>query len=162
MIVSFDIAMPAEANVMKVQVDPGDLVDALEWVSTGKSNGLDNHAYIRRQDGRVVWTGEGIDEELPDDLDDDGAYVAVPDKHDLDLGNDLAIRFAEDHLPNSVDKVEDFFHERGAWSKFKSLLDSVGELENWFAYEQAALEKGLTDWAKEAGFVVVKRPSGRM
>jgi hypothetical protein len=158
----FEIAEPAKANVMSVQVDLGDLVDALEWVSTGESNALDTHAYVRKRDGQVFWTGEGIDEEPPDDLEDEGAYVSVPDKHELDLGNDLAVRYAEDQLPDSVDKVEGFFHKRGAWSKFKSLLDSVGQLEKWFAYEQAAIEKSLTDWAEENGFVVVKRAAKRL
>ena len=85
----------------------------------------------------------------------------MPVKNDLDLGNDLAVRCAEDHLPKSVDQVERYFRQRGAWSKFKSHLDSAGHFEKWFAYEQRAIEASLTEWAERNDFAVTKNVAAR-
>lgn len=146
---------------MSVQVDLDELELAMEWLWATRDSFTNSYACVSRHDGKVWWVGEGVEEEPPEDIEDDDAYVAVPDKYDLDLGNDLAVRYAEDHLPKSVDKVEDFFRKRGAWSRFKSYLDSVGHLEKWFDYERAAVEKSLTEWAELNGFSVTRKGAGK-
>lgn len=134
-----------------VRVDFDELIDACDWVSAGAS--IDVQAYINRLDGRIYWQGEGVDEDPPEDAGDDDAWIAVPNRNELDLGRDLALRFVEEHLPGSYAKVDGFFHSRGAYAKFKSLLDSAGQLQTWYAYERVAQREGLTRWCLDNGFV---------
>jgi hypothetical protein len=38
------------------------------------------------------------EEDLPDDLETSDRYLAIPHKNDLDLGNNLALRFVEEQF----------------------------------------------------------------
>ena len=143
---------------MTVHVDLEQLTDACEWVSAGAS--INAEAYINKRDGRIYWQGDGVDEDRPDDADDVGAWVAAPSRNELDLGRDLALRFVDEHLPRSYDKVEGFFHKRGAYANFKALLDAAGQLERWHAYENAALEEALMTWCADNAFVPTKKAVG--
>ncbi len=146
---------------MSVHVDLDELLDALEWVSAGETAALDAQAYVGRLDGQIHWQGEGVDEDPPEDADDDAAYVAVPPKSELGLGRPLALSFVAEHLPSSLDKVEGYFRKRGAYAHFKSLLDAAGRLDQWYAYEQAAIEQSLTQWGAENGFLVSRKAADK-
>lgn len=67
-----------------------ELLDAFEIVSLDRY--ADNRAYVCRQSGKVysrmdpLHVGEEWAGELPDDVEDGEKYLAVPGKHDLDLG----------------------------------------------------------------------------
>lgn len=126
-----------------------DLVDALEWVSGGGAAALDCEAFVSRDGGKVHWSGDGADEELPPDIADEGLYIPVPSKHDLDLGRSLAIRFAEEFVPDLHDDVREYFRKPGAYSRFKTLLDRAGKLEAWFEYEKVATDQALRKWCEE-------------
>ncbi len=141
---------------MSVTVSLDELLAAFEWVSAGEVAGLDREAYVSRATGTVHWTGEGADEELPKDIEDESLYIAVPRKHEFDLGRSLAIRFVEEHLPGSRGTVDGFFRKRGAYSHFKSLLAQAGQLDAWHAYEQAAIENALREWCEGNGLVLVR------
>ncbi len=144
---------------MTVRVDLDDLAQACEYVSAGRDTGTAAEAFISRADGRIHWRGEGIDDDmLPDDIDDDAAYVCVPGEREFDLGSDVAIRFAEEQLPDALDQVEDIFHRRGAFSKFKTLLGRADKLDAWYAYEESAKDAALAAWAADHGFLAVKKP----
>jgi hypothetical protein len=73
--------------------------------------------------------------------------VAVPHKYDLNLGNNLALTFAEEQLADSYETVSNFFRHRGAYGKFKDLLARKGELEAWYEFEAKATELALREWA---------------
>jgi hypothetical protein len=137
---------------MNVPVDLDELLAAHEWVSAGEAAAVDAEAYISRIDGQIHWCGEGVDEELPEDIEDGSLYIAVPHKSELGLGRSLALRFAEEHLPRSWEEVDGYFRKRGAYSRFKSLLERVGRLDAWHQYEQAAKEEALREWCAENGF----------
>jgi hypothetical protein len=107
----------------------------------------------------VYWRGTaefGIDEELPEDIDDPDRYVAVPHKSDLDLGRDLVFRFAKHHLPDAYELVYDFFRKRGAYGRFKDLLIRKGQLEHWNDYEDKATRQALRDWCEENGLDIAE------
>jgi|SRR5438105_3832269 len=141
---------------MSVPVNFDELFAAYEWVSGGEALAMDCEAYISRSAGTVHWCGEGVDEELPEDIEDGTLYIAVPHKNEFDLGRSLAFRFVEEHLPRSRETVYEFFRKRGAYSKFKSLLASSGQLDAWHKYEEAATESALREWCEENGFVLVR------
>ena len=141
---------------MSTPVSLEDLLAAFEWVSAGESAAIDCAAYVSKTTGRVHWSGEGVDEELPADIEDGTIYVAVPDKSELDLGRSLALRFAEHHLPHAYETVHQFFRKRGAYSHFKALLERAGQLEAWHAYERNAVEEALVQWGNEHDLTCVR------
>ena len=126
-----------------------DLVAAFEWVSSDPD--LEASAYVRRSDGHVFWSTEVVDieDELPDDLEDGTKYVAVPHKHDLDLGNSLALRFVSEVLPSRYAEAAAFFRRPGAYRKLKDMLEREDKLEQWYVYESSAVETALDAWAAE-------------
>ncbi len=140
---------------MSVLVSLDELLSAYEWVSAGEAAALDCEAYVGRTTGKVHWCGEVVDEEPPEDIEDGSLYIAVPHKTDFDLGRSLALRFVEEHLPREREAVHDYFRKRGAYSKFKSLLERVSQLDAWHEYERAATETALHEWCEENGFTLV-------
>lgn len=141
---------------MSTSVNLEDLLTAFEWVSVGDSAAIDCAAYVSKATGKVHWSGEGADEELPEDIEDGTIYVAVPDKSELDLGRSLALRFVEDRLPQEYKTVYQFFRKRGAYSHFKSLLERAGQLQAWHDYERNAIEEALLNWGEQHGFTCAR------
>jgi hypothetical protein len=145
---------------VSVPVDIDELLAAYEWVSAGEAATVDDEAYLSRVSGSVVWCGEGIDEEAPEDIEDGSVYIAAPHKIELGLGRSLVLRFVEEHLPRSRATVLEYFRTRGAYSRFKALLAQAGQLDAWHRYEQAATEEALSQWGAENGFIVSRKVSG--
>jgi hypothetical protein len=135
---------------MSATVQFADLLEAFEWVSASAT--YETAAYVSRTTGKVYWSSaEGLDEELPEDIEDGAVYVAVPHKNDLDLGRNLALRFVSERLPRSYDTVSGYFGSRGAYARFKGLLERAAQLDAWYKYEEAAVEQALREWGKEEG-----------
>jgi hypothetical protein len=140
-------------------VKADDLAMAEEWVS----GDIENGAWVCRETGKIYWkTGDpGMvddeDEELPEDIHDESKYVPVPGKYDLDLGNELAYAFAKEFLPDDYDHVRGIFRRKGAWSRFKDLLERKGLLEEWYAYSDRREVEALVEWG-EANGLDVERP----
>lgn len=140
---------------MSVTVSLDELLTACDWVSGAESIAMSCEAYVGRKTGAVHWLGEGVEEEPPEDIEDGSLYIAVPPKSELDLGRSLAIRFAEEHLPQHCEAVYGFFRKRGAYANFKSLLDRAGQLDAWHEYERVASESALREWCTDNGFELV-------
>ena len=130
-----------------------DLLSAFEWVSSSQD---DSEAFVSRVTGDVHWSSStmGLDERLPEDIEDRSIYVPVPNKHDLNLGKHLALAFAEEQLADSYQAVADFFRQRGAYGRFKDLLERKGLLQAWYDFEAKAIESTLREWATEEGLSV--------
>ncbi|MGH8602631.1 MAG: hypothetical protein ACREXR_07595, partial [Gammaproteobacteria bacterium] len=86
---------------------------------------------------------------VPDNLETSDRYIAVPHKNDLNLGRKLALSFVEQKLPDDYNTVAGFFRNRGAYSRFKDLLESRGVLEKWYLFEASAMETALREWCQE-------------
>jgi hypothetical protein len=125
-----------------------DIVDGFEFASFGGFG--ENQAYLCRQSGEIYLYSEFSDmdepEELPDDIEDAEKYLPIPDKRDLGLGKSLVLDFARQFLPEGFDNVRDIFRRRGAYGKFKNLLERKGALEKWYDFERAATERALREW----------------
>jgi hypothetical protein len=121
-----------------------------------------HQAHVSLDTGQIYWFSElnPTEQELPDDFETSDRYIALPHKNTLGLGRNLALSFAQDELPNRYREVVAMFHRKGAYHRFKSLLDSVGLLDKWYKFEQAALEKALQDWCAENDIQIVEAPSG--
>jgi len=135
-----------------------DLEDAYEFVCAGVM--FDSHAYVCRETGRIFWTSDddgALDEdELPDDLGMSDRYVEVPGQRDLDLGRVLVMEFVDRHMPDDSDLVAGFFRKRGAYSRFKDFLDSKGQLDAWYKFENEAVRKALREWCEENGLEIAE------
>ena len=130
-----------------------DLLAAYDWVSSSPN---DSMAFVSRLTGVVHWSSSTIelDEELPEDIEDGRVYVAVPNKHDLNLGNNLALTFTEDLLADSYQTVANIFRQRGAYGRFKDLLERKGLLQAWYDFEAKKTELALREWAAEEGLSI--------
>jgi hypothetical protein len=128
-----------------------DLLAAFEWVNSSAPG--ENSAFVSRKTGATHWTSAlmELEDELPEDIEDDSIYVAVPHKNDLDLGKNLVLNFMDERLPESCATVATFFSQRGAYRRFKDLLERKGMLEAWYEYEAQAVEQALRTWSEENG-----------
>jgi hypothetical protein len=130
-----------------VTIKYDDLSAAFDFVSFAAP--FEHRAFVSLDTGTIHWISETspIDEEdLPDDLETSDRYIAVPHKNDLDLGNRLALRFAEEQLPHRYASVESCFRHRGAYARFKDLLAAEQCLDKWYAFEAECTERALRDW----------------
>lgn len=132
-------------------VSYADLLATFDWVSAAAP--MENSAFVSRETGVTYWTSMRmpLEDELPDDIDDASLYLAVPHKNELDLGKNLALRFADEQLPDSIATVAGFFRQRGAYGRFKDFLDRQGQLQAWYDYEARAVEQALREWSEENG-----------
>lgn len=129
-------------------VDFSELLDAFEFVSSGSPGECE--AYLSLDTGQCYWRSDvSGDDELPDDFDTSDRYIAVPHKNELDLGRGLVIAFTEQEMRDAVDRVWGFFGRRGAYRRFKDLLEYNGLLEKWYDYANRATERALREWCEE-------------
>lgn len=77
-------------------------------------------------------------------------YIAIPHKNDLELGKRLVLRFADEFLPDVLDEVYDIFRRRGAYGRFKNLLERRGMLSQWYEYEEKSQKEALRRWCEDS------------
>lgn len=132
-----------------------DLLAAFDWVSAAAP--MENSAYMCRTTGKTFFASGlmDVEDELPEDIEDGTVYVAVPHKTDLNLGKSLAIRFTDEHLPDSYGVVCGFFRQRGAYGRFKGLLERKNSLDAWYEFEAQAVERALREWSRENEITLV-------
>jgi hypothetical protein len=140
---------------MKPRID----LDQLELLMDAVSfqGPLEAKAYACREDGTLLLDVEGSEDVIPDGIEDDARYIAVPDKRDLDLGQSLVHAFVRSHMPTQVDTVHDLFRRRGGYRRFKDFLERCDMLERWYDFENERVTAALAEWAEENGFEVVRR-----
>ena len=130
-----------------------DLLDGFEFSSFGGSEQI--VAYIGLDSGTVYLTSseqefEAASEiELPADIHTSDRYVAIPGKNDLDLGRDLALSFVRQHLADDYETVFAYFTKRGAYARFKNLLDDRNAMERWYEHQRVETEIALRAWCKD-------------
>jgi hypothetical protein len=118
---------------------------------------FENAAYIDKNTGQIYFDTDAVDfeEEQPDNFEDGRIYIAIPHKNDLDLGRNLVYQYIEQYLSESSDTVRAFFRKKGAYSRFKDLLERKGRLEAWYVFEQQTVELALREWADRHDFQII-------
>ncbi|MGA9267376.1 MAG: hypothetical protein WBV79_13130 [Rhodomicrobium sp.] len=131
-----------------MRVNLKDLHEAFAFVAAG--SGGEHQAFLCKQSGTLYYHSELCDDFdiLPDDIDDIDKFLPVPDKKELDLGKPLALAFTREFLPGDFDDVRQFFRRRGAYARFKGLLDQRDALAQWYAFEAKAEEQALREWCE--------------
>lgn len=116
------------------------------------SLGGDIEAYIDTQTGKVIIDEHGMfgveDEPIPDDLFENDRYISVPYKQDLDLGSRLVFKFTSKIMPDDYEKVRNIFSKRGAYGRFKSLLENRNMIDSWHQFENEKTMQALVDWCQ--------------
>ena len=109
-----------------------------------------------RQTGAVLCHSDELDEfgPLPDNIDDADRYVPVPDQHELDLGKPLPLEFTREHLPDCYEQVREIFSHRGAYARFKDLLERHHSLDAWHQWEDEQTKQALRTWCADNGITL--------
>ena len=109
-----------------------------------------HNAYLCKETGEIFYTSEmGDSDELPEDIDDLDKYIAIPHKNELDLGKALVIEFISEYFPEELDRVYSIFSRKGAYSRYKDLLESKSALEDWYKFENERQKMALKEWCRE-------------
>jgi hypothetical protein len=150
-------ASPMSTPASPVTVALDELILALDWVSDLSTSG--NMAFVCRETGRMFMTSEEdfggeIEPDLPSDIDDVEKYAIVPSRQDLRLGKRLAVRFVQTSLPSRLEETYTIFAARGAYARFKDMLECEQALDAWYAFEAEAVERGLREWAESESLAV--------
>jgi hypothetical protein len=136
-------------------INLADLSEAFDFVSAAPPG--DHSAYVSLETGAIHWVSDDDAfemDDVPDDLETSDRCIEVPHRHDLDLGNGVPLRFTDERMPRRYRDVERMFRRRGAYARFKDLLDQEGLLDQWYAYETAVTERALRAWCERVGLQV--------
>lgn len=122
-----------------------DLQDAFEFVSVGTG---EHEAFLCKKSGKIYFHSDLADDldELPDDVGDSDKFLQIPDKRAFDLGKPLVLDFAREFLADDFEDVRQFFGKKGAYARFKGLLERRGALDQWYAFEAKAEVNALRAW----------------
>lgn len=130
-----------------------DIESAFMFVSMAPE--FQNSAILSRETGEIYYVSEiGDSDELPDDVDDADKYIEIPHKNELDLGKALVLEFVSEHLPEDLQEVIRIFNRKGAYARFKQLLEGKDMLDQWYEYENRRQETSLREWCTENGIEV--------
>lgn len=125
-----------------------DIEGAYDFVSFGPYG--DHSALLDRSTGKIHWHSESGDlDAITDDLWSSDDTIEIPHKNDLDLGRDLVFDFISSHSPDDYGTVQQIFRCRGAYSRYKELLESKGLLQKWYDFEQNTQSTALRQWCKD-------------
>ncbi|NYT10252.1 MAG: hypothetical protein GKC09_10035 [Methanosarcinales archaeon] len=115
-----------------------------------------NKAFLCLDNGEIYYRSEWDDPKIEDEDEDEDEdefdcnhFIEIPHKNDLDLGQVLVIEFAEEHLPDDLDLVQRIFDHRGAYRRFKDLLDERDLLQTWYDYEDTREKEALRTWIQD-------------
>jgi len=132
-----------------------DIEDAFLFVSSD-SYGM-HSAILDQKSGQIYYRSErgDIDDISEADLDWE-VCIDIPHRNDLGLGQQLVFEFVEMYLPEEYQRVEHFFRRRGAYRRYKNLLDSKGLLQRWYDFENQHEEKALREWCEDNEIALVE------
>ena len=133
-----------------------DIEDAFFYVSSAPQ--LTNSALLCKETGEIFYISEmGDSDELPEDIEDSEKYIEIPHKNDLDLGKRLVMDFVTEYCPELLGKVNNIFSRKGAYSRYKELLESKGLLDKWHNYENQRTKDELRQWCTDNGIELTDR-----
>lgn len=130
---------------MKIEFD--EVENAFLFVCMGP--GHVNSVILNKETGEMYYQSEyGDSDELPEDINDE-KYIELPDKSELNLGKRLVFQLVKKFMSEKMDKVEEIFSKKGAYARYKDLLEYQGKLNEWYAYENEAQTKALKEWCED-------------
>ena len=130
--------------------------EQLESAFMMTDGGMGAECYIDPGNGAIYCFDSMGDSEdsVPPDFDPESA-ISIPNKYDLDLGNQLVFDFVAGQIPEHYDEVRDIFRKKGAYSRYKELLYRLGKEQDWYAYEERRTREALVEWCAENGITLI-------
>ncbi len=127
--------------------------EAFHFVSSGPP--FERTAVLNRVTGEAFYASDmaGYDE-IPEDAEGSDDYLWIPHKNDLNLGKPLVMDFILSSSPDLYDDVLGIFRRKGAYGRFKGLLERKGLLQEWYAFEEEKTREALIRWCEENGVVL--------
>ncbi len=129
-------------------IEFSDIDMAFSFVSFGSP--YEHSAFLNTKTGETYYLSElaDSDEDIPEDIYENDDYIEIPHKNDLKLGRNLVFDFVVNHLPEDLEKVQGYFSTKGAYSRFKELLERKSLLDEWHNFENEKNEIELRNWCK--------------
>lgn len=126
----------------------GDIEDAYLFVSTAPE--FSHQAILCKETGKIFYASEYDDEnEIPEDVYENDECIEISGKNTLDLGTNLVFEFAEKNLPEMYEQVRQIFRKKGAYARYKDLLDEKGLLQRWYDFENDRQTQALKEWCAD-------------
>jgi len=117
----------------------------------------ENYAMICKSTGQIHYaTDDDEIDEIPEEAYESDDWVAIPHRNDLDLGRKLVFEFVERKMPSEIDRVSYFFNRRGAYARYKDLLDENGLLKEWYDFENERERRAILEWCRENGIEITE------
>ena len=57
----------------------------------------------------------------------------------------------EEKIPEFFEKISGYFSRKGAYSRYKDLLEEIGMLDKWYEFEASKTKAALLEWCEENG-----------
>ena len=75
--------------------------------------------------------------------------IEIPHKNELNLGQRLVFDFVSERIPEKSGDVSQIFRRKGAYGRYKNLLERFGLLDEWHKYEDDHQNKALRKWCAD-------------
>jgi hypothetical protein len=125
-----------------------DIEDAYLFVSMAME--FSNQAILCKETGEIFYASEYDDEdEIPEDVYENDECIEIPGKNELDLGRNLVFEFVEENLTEMYERVRQILRKRGAYARYKDLLDEKGLLQRWYDFENDRQTQALKEWCAD-------------
>jgi len=96
----------------------------------------------------------GSHEALPEDIHEEGRYIAVPGAGRLGLGRALVLDFVRRHMAGAEDEVAAALRGAGGFECFARLASARGLLPAWHAFRQERTLAALRAWCEANGLAL--------
>ena len=126
------------------------VLHAFEFVSSAPVD--ENQAILNLATGEIVCkTGMLDEEEFPEEVEASDNFVWIPHRDDLDLGRGLVFDFVELHMPQERKTFTRLFRfwRKNPFPEFLALMERLGRLEEWRAFERQETRYALLDWCDD-------------
>lgn len=135
-----------------------DILEAFHFVSGAPPGMLT--AILCKDTGQIRYRSVEADlNEIDEEGIDWDAWIEIPHRNDLDLGQELVFEFVESVLPSDDERVQQIFRKRGAYRRFKDFLESKALLDRWHDFENRRQEQALRHWIQENGIELSELPA---
>ena len=131
-----------------MRIEFSDIELAFDYVSSAPMTA--NTVVICKETGEFFYRSDyGDEDEIPEEVYDREDCKEIPHKNDLDLGRNLVFEFVEQYLPGDFGRVRQIFRSRGAYGRYKDLLENRGFLKNWYDFENTRQTETLREWCED-------------
>lgn len=132
------------------------VLEAIELASNNST------AYYDLENHSLIWYmedfgyGEDEDDETIEEMIEEGwktRFFKLPEQFDINEYH-IMEKFIYDEIPEGAvqEQFESAIRGRGAFRRFRDLLDRLGITQGWYDYLQNAQKKRAIEWCEENGF----------